>query len=91
RWHRRATTARPTRLGSELMTDTKIIEFKSRRQRDIEEIVTEVQRLEASGQFSSETADLVGFVSTLKSVKNLKVYDSQGKPIHLAKDEDQPT
>lgn len=73
------------------MTDTKIIEFKSRRQRDIEEIVSEVQRLEASGQFSSETADLVGIVSTLKSVKNLKVYDSQGKPIHLAKDEDQST
>ena len=73
------------------MSENKIIEFKSRRQRDIEEIVAEVQKLEAFDQFSSETADLLGFLSTLKSVKNLKVYDSQGKPIHLAKDEDQPT
>lgn len=60
-----------------------VVEFKSRRQRDIEEIVTEVQKQEASGQFSAETADLVSFVSTLKSVKNLKVYNSQGKPLHL--------
>jgi len=59
-----------------------IVEFKSRRQRDIEEIVTEVQRLEASGQFSSETADLVRFVSTLNGVKNLKGYSGNGKPLH---------
>lgn len=59
-----------------------IVEFNSRRQRDIEEIVTEVQRLEASGQLSSETADLVRFVSTLKSVKNLKISSGNGKPLH---------
>lgn len=65
------------------MAGTKIVEFKSRRQRDIEEMVSEVRRLEASGQITSDTADLVSFIGTLKSVKNLKVYDANGKPRHL--------
>lgn len=54
-----------------------IIQFKSRKQRDIDEIVSEVRRLEGSGQLSNDTANLAEFISTLPSVKNIKVYTAK--------------
>lgn len=54
-----------------------IIEFKSKRQKDIEDMLAEVKILEVSGQISSETRTLADFVGSLPSVKNLQVYTSE--------------
>lgn len=54
-----------------------IIEFKSKRQKDIEDMLAEVKNLEVSGQVSSETRTLADFVGSLPSVKNLRVYTSE--------------
>lgn len=54
-----------------------IIQFESRKQRDIDEMVNEVRQLEECGQLSSDTANLAEFVSGLPGVKNLKVYTAK--------------
>ncbi len=54
-----------------------VIEFKSKRQKDIEEMLAEVRKLEESGQLSSDTASLADFVAGLPSVKNLRVYTAE--------------